>query len=508
MSELELIPKQLVSRFRSVALERLERIEAAWLALTQRTAGPQTEAELFQDIHTLKGDARVVGFADVGLLSQRLEDLLFAARRRRFRVHEDVDVVVTMAVQFLRMLLRKRAGTSQGGIDLGGFLKHVDEVLAEWPRTTEAPAVNGTVSAPRTSETLRIPPAVRLRLATVATNVFVEYLATARGSRSRARLRSAWDELAKQLAELDAVALDPLLRRHSIASSDLAMELGKEVDVTIDAADATVGVEVLDALNAALVHALRNAVDHGIETPDERKAKGKPRRGAIRLRVTSDDHAIELVVTDDGAGVDFAKARTSAVVGGHLSPTDASSASETDLLRLLFVPGFSLRDAITPISGRGVGMDAVSSAVRGARGSVDITSAPGNGVTMTVRLPQARRTLDVHRLPSSSPEITLAVPSSWSVREDPELTTAVDPLTALGIPTCEEGRRIVVLQRDHEAHAIYVGGPATPATAIRICPSPAGEVVEVVQLDEQQALLLRPETFFTQASLGDQRRPA
>jgi hypothetical protein len=115
---------------------------------------------------------------------------------------------------------------------------------------------------------------------------------------------------------------------------------------------------------------------------------------------------------------------------------------------------------------------------------------------MTVRLPQAARTIDVHRIPSSVPGVSLAVASSWSLREDGELASAIDPLAILGISTTEEGRRILQLQRDHESHAIYVGGPPSPARAVRICPSSPGEVLEVVQLGEEHALLLRPETFF------------
>lgn len=499
----EVIPKQLVARFRAVADERLERIESAWVALTQKAEGPQTEAELFQDIHTLKGDARVVGFADVVLLSQRLEDLLFASRRRRFRVHEDVDVAVTMAVQFLRMLLRKKAGTSQGGIDLGGFLKHIDEVLAEWPRITEAPVAGGSMSSPRGAESMRIPPAVRQRLAAVASNVYVELLATERGSRSRARLSRAWEELSKQLADLDAVPLDPLLRRHAVAAQDLAVELGKEVTVSVDAAPARVGVEVLDAINAALVHTLRNAIDHGIERPDERVAKGKDRRGTVRLRVSTDENAIELTVADDGAGVDIERVRARAVNGGHMTPEAAERAGASTLLELLFLPGFSLRDTAGPISGRGVGMDAVHSAVNVARGRVDIASERGKGVTVVVRIPQASRAVEVHRIPSSREGITLAVPSSWSVRPAPEGASGIDPLVVLGVRGAAQNRTAVVVERDHDAFVMYAGGPSTVVSATRICPAAPHEILEVVQVGDEQALLLRPDMFFPQAALSE-----
>jgi two-component system chemotaxis sensor kinase CheA len=504
VSELERIPNQIVARFRTVAMERLERIESGWLALTQRTAGPQTEAELFQDTHTLKGDARVVGFADVGLLSQRLEDLMFAARRRRFRVHEDVDMVVTMGIQFLRMLLRKRAGTSQGGIDLAGFLKHVDEVLAEWPRTTQAPDAQGVVPVPRAAEGLRIPPVVRQRLASVAASVYVEYLASESGSRSRARLRGCWEEIAKQLSDFDVVPLDPLLRRHAVAAQELAVELGKDVAVRIEPTEVRVRVDILDALNAALVHILRNAIDHGIEYPDVRTAHGKSRRAVIGVRVTCDERQITLVVEDDGAGVDLARVRSVAIHRGHMSGETAAAATDAELLRLLLLPGFSLRETVSAISGRGVGMDAVHAAVSAVKGTIAMSSVSGQGVTVEVRLPQVSRTIEVHRWPSAAGDATFAVPSTWSVRPVTETRGAVDPSAILGIVTATEGRSAILLQRDHAMHAVYVGGEALLSTATRICPTAPSEMFELVQLaDDQHALLLRPETFFGQAAVSE-----
>jgi two-component system chemotaxis sensor kinase CheA len=171
----EALPVSIVAQFRATSIERLGRIEAAWGALTQRIGTAEAESELYHDVHTLKGEARLVGFADVVLLTQRLEDLLVAARRRRYRVTEDVDVLVTMAIQFTRMLLRKRAGASQGGIDINGFLKQIDDVLAEWPRQSEAPDSTGAM-AWRGPEGGKISVAVRQRLGGAATQIFLELL--------------------------------------------------------------------------------------------------------------------------------------------------------------------------------------------------------------------------------------------------------------------------------------------------------------------------------------------
>ncbi len=148
MSPAFVVPENLLARFQALSFERLERIDSGWTALTQGTAPPTLERDVFRDVHTLKGDARVIGFREVALLSQRLEDLLVAAKARRFRVHDDVDIVVTMAIQFIGMLLRKRGDAPRMGIDLDGFVRQIDDVLTEWLRRASEAPKEGEVSGP------------------------------------------------------------------------------------------------------------------------------------------------------------------------------------------------------------------------------------------------------------------------------------------------------------------------------------------------------------------------
>src|SRR5690242_6330606 len=134
------LPDSVIEKFRSVTQERLERIDAGWNALTRGTASPKADADLLRELHTLKGDARVVGFVDVGVLCQRLEDVVTASRARHYQVHEDVDIVVTMAIQFVAMLVRRRADTARSGIDLDGFLRQIEHVIHEClRRSSEVP---------------------------------------------------------------------------------------------------------------------------------------------------------------------------------------------------------------------------------------------------------------------------------------------------------------------------------------------------------------------------------
>jgi two-component system chemotaxis sensor kinase CheA len=485
----------LVTQFRATSIERLGRMESAWSALTQRVGTAEGEAELFHDVHTLKGEARLVGFADVVLITQRLEDLLVAARRRRYRVTEDVDVLVTMAIQFIRMLLRKRAGASQGGIDINGFLKQIDEVLTEWPRQSESPDSTGATAA-RSTDGGKVSVAVRQRLGGAATQIFLELL-----SEDRPRLRKAWEILAGELAQLDAVPLMPLVRRHASSAKDLAAELGKEVDVVVEGPDIKVGIEVLDAIHSALLHTLRNAVDHGIELASVRTAAGKARRGNIDVRIRAEYDAIHVTVQDDGAGVDVESIRRRAALLGLLSAEDAQAAPESTLLDLAFAPGFSVRESATTISGRGIGLDAVRAGIERLGGTIWLDSLRAQGSTISMKLPQARRILEVHRLPSMQPGLALAVPTTWTVRIEPR-DGAIDPLVALGLREKggEDGASgtptSIVLSRDGEEHVLVLGGPPTRVAATRICPTSADEPLEVVSVDDERMLLIRPDVFF------------
>lgn len=488
------LPVGIVAQFRATSIERLGRIEAAWGSLSQRVGTAESESELFRDVHTLKGEARLVGFADVVLITQRLEDLLVAAKRRRYRVSEDVDVLVTMAIQFIRMLLRKRAGASQGGIDINGFLKQIDEVLNEWPRQSETPDSIGG-SAARTSEPGKLSVAVRQRLGNVATQIFLELV-----TEERPRLRRAFDVMAYELSQLDAVALMPLVRRHAASTKDLAAELGKEVDVVVEGPDLKVGVEVLDTIHQALLHTLRNAVDHGIERPTDRSASGKPRRGNIVVRIRPDADMITMTVQDDGAGVDTESIRRRAESLGMLSPEDAAAAPEATLLDLVFAPGFSVRESADAVSGRGIGLDAVRAGIERLGGSISLESRRGKGTTIVLRVPLSRRVIEVHRIPSTTPELAFAVPTTWTVRPDVDAGRSVDPVTALGLrrgkAADDAPRSHIVLARDGEEYAMAIGGPVTRVAAARICPTAPDDPLELVEANDEHLLLIRPDAFF------------
>jgi two-component system chemotaxis sensor kinase CheA len=168
---------------------------------------------------------------------------------------------------------------------------------------------------------------------------------------------------------------------------DLSSKLGKQVELELVGQDTELDRTVVDALGDPLVHLVRNAVDHGVESPEERRAAGKPPIGCLRISARHAGGNVVITVTDDGRGIDPAGIAATAVRRGLLTAEQGRDIDTARATELLFAPGFTTRDAASDVSGRGVGMDAVRAKVRELGGDVVLTSEPGHGTTAQVRLP-------------------------------------------------------------------------------------------------------------------------
>jgi two-component system sensor histidine kinase and response regulator WspE len=168
---------------------------------------------------------------------------------------------------------------------------------------------------------------------------------------------------------------------------DLARSLGKSARLEIVGETTQVDRDILSRLDAPLGHLLRNAVDHGLELPEERVAAGKPAEGLVRLEARHRAGVLQVIVSDDGRGVDVNRVRDT-VVDRKLAPPEAVRLmSDAELMEFLFLPGFTVKDRLTEVSGRGVGLDAVRDMVRQVRGSVRVSSQPGRGASFLLQLP-------------------------------------------------------------------------------------------------------------------------
>ena len=168
---------------------------------------------------------------------------------------------------------------------------------------------------------------------------------------------------------------------------DVARQLGKEARFEVVGESTQVDRDILDKLDAPVGHLLRNALDHGLEAPAARLAAGKPAAGLIRLEARHSAGKLLVIVEDDGRGVDLERLRAAVVRKKLTVPEVAARLSEAELLEFLFLPGFSMKETVTDISGRGVGLDVVQSMIKAVHGAIRVTSQPGRGVRFTLQLP-------------------------------------------------------------------------------------------------------------------------
>ena len=203
----------------------------------------------------------------------------------------------------------------------------------------------------------------------------------------RVELDRLVDRLHGTVLDLRLVPLGPTLRRLPRLVRQAAAEAGKSVELVIDEDGARADKTVVEALFEPLLHLLRNAVDHGLEAADERLAAGKPAAGRLILSVRPRADTLLVEVADDGRGIDLGRLRAAALARGVASEAQLKAMDNTEALALIFRPGFSTAAAVTSLSGRGVGLDAVRSAIAALGGTVAIASEPGVGTTASLTLP-------------------------------------------------------------------------------------------------------------------------
>ncbi len=188
------------------------------------------------------------------------------------------------------------------------------------------------------------------------------------------------------------VPIGTLFSRFRRLIHDLSGELGKPIEFITSGEDTELDKTMIERLADPLVHLIRNSVDHGLESADKRLAAGKPAKGVVRLSAVYSGAEVAISVTDDGAGLNTARIRAKAEENGLITPD--AKLTDQELHHLIFAPGFSTAKEVTSLSGRGVGMDVVKRTIDGLRGTIDVSSRPGQGSTMTLRLPLTLAIID------------------------------------------------------------------------------------------------------------------
>jgi two-component system chemotaxis sensor kinase CheA len=204
---------------------------------------------------------------------------------------------------------------------------------------------------------------------------------------STGRIGALIRELQQQAMKLRMMPLETIVDRFPRAVRDLARKRGKDVTFEVTGKETELDRAILEELPDPIMHILRNAIDHGIEPAEERVRQGKPPAGTIRLEATKEREGVVLRIRDDGRGIDPAVLRRVALERGVITREQADTLPDGDAMMLIILPGFSTAKEVSDVSGRGVGMDVVKTAVESLRGTLLIDSVIGQGTTITLKLP-------------------------------------------------------------------------------------------------------------------------
>lgn len=439
---------EFISEFLVESGENLDQLDKDLLALEADPADPQRLASVFRTVHTIKGNSGFFGFSKLGALAHSGEHLLGKLRDGKATLDDRVAGTLYSMVDAVRTILQSIETTGGEGDHDYRELSRTLASAAEQAATaqakaagTPAPAVSGSASvavtpdppaeappapaelsspAPSVAVAIAEPPAPSALPAPVAppapvaaaettVRVDVELLASILDLvgelvLARNQLRSIdSDEPAVQACAQRINAVTNALQETAVKTRlqpvehvfsrfprtvrDLAVSCGKEVQLVIDGADTELDRSLIESIRDPLTHLIRNSVDHGIEPPDVRVARGKPRAGRLSLRAFNESGRVTIEVSDDGGGIAFEKVREKAIARGLVSAADAESMPPDRVLQFIFEPGFSTAAQVTSVSGRGVGMDVVRTNIESIGGTVDLQSIPGAGTTVRVHVP-------------------------------------------------------------------------------------------------------------------------
>jgi two-component system chemotaxis sensor kinase CheA len=259
---------------------------------------------------------------------------------------------------------------------------------------------------------------------------------------SSALLARTTNEIQESIMKVRMVPIGQVFDRFPRLVRDVAKARGKEVQLQISGADTDLDKTIVDEVGEPLMHLLRNCVDHGIESPDERERRGKPRAGTISLNAYHEGNQIIIEVSDDGNGIDLDKVRARGIKQGLVSSDE--KLSDREIIELIFTPGFSTAEVISDVSGRGVGMDVVKKNITRLKGVFDVNTVPAAGTTFSIKLP-----------------LTLAIIQALLVR-------VADELYAIPLDSVIESQRIEMheVRTVHGNEVITLRGQVVPLVRI------------------------------------------
>ncbi len=443
----EELQKQLVQDLLAESNEGLDRFDREMLALEKGEGSPDTPNIIFRVIHTIKGTAGCLGLAKIESVAHVGENLLSLLRDGRITVTPPlISALLAYADALRAMLACLRDQGHEGGEDYSALLKQLQElqdappsaatetaILSAAPQEAAAPqgwglfddepaAAPAAPASPARANPSTASPApapapaggdagTKAAQGDTAIRVNVDQLD--RLMNLVGELVLARNQIVQHSSQLEDNALIAASQRLNIITTelqenvmktrmqpignvwtkfprivrDIAGELGKKVQLVMEGNKTELDRTIIEAIKDPLTHIIRNAIDHGIETPAARRDAGKPDEGMLILRAFHEGGQVNIEIMDDGRGIHVARVKEKALQRALISADQAARMSDREAFGLIFLPGFSTAEKVTNISGRGVGMDVVKTNIEKIGGSVDLLSEAGAGTTIKIKIP-------------------------------------------------------------------------------------------------------------------------
>lgn len=436
---------ELLKEFIAESRELLEKSEAALLALESNPDDGESVNTVFRAFHTVKGTSGFLGLALTAELAHLAESLLSRIRNKEIRLMGGYADLALRSLDMLKKAVASVEGALRGDLletpagynelkqilanpeaagiseeipDISARVSEVEEPPAEFAGDEAAARVDAPAEEPardaaakETKTVSRQQTAARegeyetsIRVNTARLDRLIDMvgelvIAQSMVSQDRRLLEESCHELLRKVTHagkivrelqdlsmsMRMVPLRGTFQKMQRVARDLARKSGKSVELVTDDGETEIDRHMVETLNDVLVHMVRNAIDHGIEPPEDREASGKNRTGTVRLTAFHSGGTVVVEIRDDGRGMNREKILRKAVSAGLVDPDKALT--DNEIYNLVFAPGLSTAEAITDVSGRGVGMDVVRRGIEALHGRIDINTAQGVGSTFVVRLP-------------------------------------------------------------------------------------------------------------------------
>jgi two-component system chemotaxis sensor kinase CheA len=398
--------------------EILDQLSQNLLALEKKPSDADLLNNIFRGVHTLKGTSSFLGFDQMTELAHTSEDLLNKLRKGEIIADGKIIDVLIEVHNAANVLLQRIESRDPRPVALNGILEKLRGVMQQQPVVVqiEDAVQEKKEQDPQVSETFEVmhqraaDSTIRVdigRLDDLMNLVGELVLARNRLSQATQSLIEKYEriEMSKHIADVSnqidfvttelqmavmktrMVPIEKVFNGLPLVARELMRTTGKDVDLQIYGKETELDKSIVEELNDPLVHMIRNAIDHGIESPEERTKQGKPQRGIVVVNAERDGNYILITMEDDGRGIDAEQVKQKAIEKGLISETQTREMSASDVLNLLFIPGFSTKHEITNVSGRGVGMDIVKTNIAKLKGIVEIASEVGKGTIITLKVP-------------------------------------------------------------------------------------------------------------------------